>query len=171
MASHVKAREKSDGDSAASISAKKNGSAAILHLHSRGRLHRFRGNPRAALLVFRSSLATFIILVERRSDGRARGLSFRTIVRLQNSHGELSLWKRAHSRATLVRGYLALYKYKENTNTRGRFVTNYISSQRVLRNIVSASFQRDLQYRSKVLHPPQKIRKTQLTEVKYFIFF
>lgn len=46
-----------------------------------------------------------------------RSLSFRTIVRLQNSHWELSLWKRAHSQATLVRGYLALYKYKENTNT------------------------------------------------------
>lgn len=71
MARHVKAREKSDGDSAASISAKKNGSVAILHLHSRGRLHRFAA-IREPPFSFRSSLATFIILVERRSDERAR---------------------------------------------------------------------------------------------------
>lgn len=85
MASHVKAREKSDGDSAASISAKKNGSAAFAFAFagSVASISRQSEGHRFSFFVRPLPLSSFS---SRDGPMDERGLSFRTIVRLQNSH-------------------------------------------------------------------------------------
>lgn len=116
MARYVKAREKSEGDSAAPISAKKNGSAAILHLHSRGRAS-IRGNLKAPFAPF-VPLSSFSL---RNGPMDERGLSFRTIVRCKTALRIVPLKARAST--SRLFGFVNIRKIKIYG---GRFVIDYI---------------------------------------------